>query len=192
MAVVDVAGRRSARSAGGRRSPCVTSNSCRFSDSMCSLTISSRFSPQLIGEQPWVDSTLASPGSISMLKSSAGAEWVSAPTEMKSTPVSAIARGPSRGRRPPTPPACTGRRSRSSRSSTASRSSRGLHVVEQEPVGAGARARRRPRRGRGTRPRPRRRGSRRAQRRDRLREAAGQGDVVLLDQDRVVEARRGG
>ena len=127
-------------------------------------------------------------GSISMLKSSVGAEWVSAPTEIRSTPVSAIPRTVSRLTPPeassegPLPVAGSRRAARPPRAGSRGPCCR-----------AGARrrrcrARRRPRRGRGTRPRPRRSGSPLRARVHGLGEAAGEGDVVLLDQDRVVEA----
>ena len=72
-----------------------------------------------------------------MLRSRLGAEWVSAPTEMKSTPVAATSATfssvtPARGleRRSRCRPALA-------RHLTAARSSSALHVVEQQPVGAG-------------------------------------------------------
>ena len=126
-------------------------------------------------------------GSISMLRSSAGAEWVSAPTEMKSTPVAATsrdvlegdpARGLELGARPPScaPPrprsrsspgpccrAAAGRRRRPSPSPTSS-SVPALDLdrqVRAAPRGRAERASPHPARERG---------------------------VVVLDQDRVVEA----
>ena len=64
--------------------------------------------------------------------STAGADWVIRPTEMKSTPVSAIARMVSRS----TPPEASSG-TRPATSATASRKDRGRHVVEQQTVGSG-------------------------------------------------------
>ena len=73
-----------------------------------------------------------------MLKSSVGAEWVSAPTEMKSTPVSAISRTVSRS----TPPEASSDGPVRAGFGVAQRDrpaqGLGVHVVEQQPVGAGA------------------------------------------------------
>ena len=88
-----------------------------------------------------------------MLRSSAGAEWVSAPTEMKSTPVSAISRTfveVDRRPRPRAPAPSPARRAARHRRAQLARA----HVVEQQAVGAGLERLARPRRGRGTRPRP--------------------------------------
>ena len=118
-----------------------------------------------------------------------GAEWVRAPIEMKSTPVSAIARTVSRSTPPeassagpwPRPELLVAQLDRAAQGLE-------VHVVEQQPVGAGAE------RVGGlvevAAPRPRSASSGWALRArvDRLGDAAGEGDVVLLDQDRVVEA----
>ena len=103
-------------------------------------------------------------GSSSMLRSSAGAEWVSAPTEMKSTPVAAISATlssvipPDASSSRAAPPAASRSGDRGSRAA------RRRHVVEQQPVGARRERLRGPRRGRGTRPRPRMPGLRLARR----------------------------
>ena len=64
--------------------------------------------------------------------STAGADWVIRPTEMKSTPVSAMPRMVSRL----TPPEASSG-TRPATSSTASAQGRHVHIVEQQAVGAG-------------------------------------------------------
>ena len=126
-----------------------------------------------------------------MLRSSAGAEWVSAPTEMKSTPVAAISATFSRvtppeasssgvRRRPACPAPTASSRARSGpccragggwrrRRSPASTSSASRHSTSTGQVRL-----------------------RLARAPDRLPHPAGDRDVVLLDQDRVVRAPSGG
>ena len=117
-----------------------------------------------------------------------GAEWVRAPTEMKSTPVAEIAATVSRS----TPPEASRvtRRIGAGRVAGGDRRCAGRRGPCCRAAGGmrRRRERRRPRRGRGTRPRPASPGWAAAGPGHGLSKPAGEGDVVLLDQDRVVEA----